>query len=103
MREASWTLPSSPGRPALETSLHTASPQFPGVDFESTGIAFTQDAPGNDAAIRASLVYFKHRWPGEVAVIEGSEDFRTRVWRIAEEVGVPLQGPRPGACSMTKF
>jgi hypothetical protein len=43
----------------------------------------------------------KHRWPGELAEIDGSEDFRRRAWEIAEEVGVPLKGPRPGSRHMS--
>jgi hypothetical protein len=48
----------------------------------------------NDEAIRASLIWFKHRWPGELAEIDGSEEFRRRAWEIADEVGVPIKGRR---------
>lgn len=95
-------LPATPCRTAPETPLHTAAPQFPGVDFQPQHIDFnTRDAEENDLAIRSSLVYFKHRWPGEAAVISGSEAFRIRAWAIAEELGVPLQGPRPGSGALT--
>jgi hypothetical protein len=82
---------------------NSGSPQFPGVVFGSGGIGLNDDAPGNDAAIRASLIYFKHRWPGEVAVIEGSDAFRMKVWAIADDVGVPLQGPRPGSGNVAVY
>src|ERR1700730_977368 len=73
-------LPATPRRTAPETPLHTAAPQFPGVDFQPQHIDFnTRDAEENDLAIRSSLVYFKHRWSGEAAVISGSEAFRIRV------------------------
>jgi hypothetical protein len=75
-------------------------PHFPGVVFGSGGIGLNDEAPDNDAAIRASLIYFKHRWPGEVAVIDGPEAFRLKVWTIADDVGVPLQGPRPESENM---
>ena len=95
-------LPATPRRTAPETLLHTAAPQFPGVDFQPQHIDFnTRDAEENDLAIRSSLVYFKHRWSGEAAVISGSEAFRIRAWAIAEELGVPLQGARPGSGALT--
>jgi hypothetical protein len=71
-------------------------PQFPGVDFVSDGIDLDGEAEENGAAIRAGLVYFKHNWPGQAATVTGSEAFRLKVWKIVEEVGVPLKGPRPG-------
>jgi hypothetical protein len=63
---------------ASETPLHTAAPQFPGVDFQPHQIDFRRDAEENDLAIRSSLVYFKHCWPGQAAVISGSEAFASR-------------------------
>jgi hypothetical protein len=45
-------------------------PQFPGVVFDGRGAELNDQASENDAAIRASLIYFKHRWPGQAAVIE---------------------------------
>ena len=75
-------------------------PQFPGVVFGARGIDLDHEAETNEAAIRASLIHFKHRWPGQAVVLEGSDAFRLKVWAIAEEVGVPLHGPRPGSGSM---
>jgi hypothetical protein len=72
-------------------------PQFPGVVFGARGIDLDHEAETNEAAIRASLIHFKHRWPGQTVVLEGSDAFRLKVWAIAEEVGVPLHGPRPGS------
>jgi hypothetical protein len=94
---ASTSVTTSPRR------VNSELPQFPGVVFGSGGIGLNDDAPENVAAIRASLIYFKHRWPGEVAVIDGPEAFRLKVWAIAEEVGVPLQGPRPGSGNMALY
>src|SRR4051812_17001322 len=89
---------------APETPLHTASPQFPGVDFQPQHIGFnTKDAEENELAIRSRLIYSKHRWPGQAAVITGPEAFRLKVWAIAEELGVPLQGPQPGSGGVTKL
>ena len=39
-------------------------PQFPGVTLDGCGAELNDQASENDAAIRASLIYFKHRWPG---------------------------------------
>jgi hypothetical protein len=44
-----------------------AIPQFPGVDFHRSGVTLTEEAPESDDAIRASLIWFKHRWPEELA------------------------------------
>lgn len=97
MRDRPSGLPSTPRGTTLETPFRTASPQFPGVEFQSHRIDFnTKDAEENELAIRSSLVYFKHRWPGQACVLEGSEEFRIRAWRIAEEFGIRVQGPRPG-------
>jgi len=68
-------------------------PQFPGVDFQERGIELDDRAGENDAAIRASLIYFKHTWPNRSAVLTGSLAFRLRVWELAQELGVPIQGP----------
>ena len=98
MRDRSSNLPSTPRRTALETPFRTASPQFPGVEFQAQSIDFnTKDAEENELAVRSSLVYFKHRWPGGVCVLEGAEEFRIRAWRIAEELGIRVQGPPPGS------
>jgi hypothetical protein len=70
--------------------------QFPGLVFHANGANLDCRAEVNDAAIRAGLIWFKHRWPGELAEIEGSEAFRRRAWEIADEVGVAIKGPRPG-------
>jgi hypothetical protein len=69
--------------------------QFPGLVFHSNGADLDNRAEVNDDAIRAGLIWFKHRWPGQLAVIDGSDEFRRRAWAIADEVGVPLKGPRP--------
>jgi Large polyvalent protein-associated domain 7 len=71
--------------------------QFPGLVFDTHGASLDDHAAVNDDAIRAGLIWFKHRWPGELAVIDGDEEFRRRAWEIADEVGVPLKGPRPGS------
>jgi Large polyvalent protein-associated domain 7 len=71
--------------------------QFPGLVFGVRQVDLDERADQNDAAIRAGLIYFKHRWPGERAEIEGSDAFRVRAWRIAEEVGVSIKGPHPRA------
>jgi Large polyvalent protein-associated domain 7 len=71
--------------------------QFPGLVFDTSGASLDDRAVVNDDAIRAGLIWFKHRWPSELAVIDGSEEFRRRAWEIADEVGVPLKGPRPGS------
>ncbi|HEY1638513.1 MAG TPA: hypothetical protein VGF62_08320 [Rhizomicrobium sp.] len=103
MSKSSWTLPALRRRTLPETPLHTAAPQFPGVDFQPTHIDFnTREAEENELAIRSSLVHFKHRWPGQPAVIEGPEEFRILAWRIAEELGIRLQGPRPGSGALTR-
>jgi len=81
--------------PAPATSSQLA--QFPGVEFGASGVDLDDRASDSDAAIRASLIWFKHRWPGQAAVIEGPEEFRVKVWKIAEEVSVALSGPPPGA------
>jgi Large polyvalent protein-associated domain 7 len=65
--------------------------------FDTTGASLDDRAMVNDDAIRAGLIWFKHRWPGEPAEIDGSEEFRRRAWEIADEVGVPLKGPRRGS------
>ncbi len=72
-------------------------PQFPGVVFGARGIDLDGNAEHNEAATRASLVYFKHRWLGEAVALEGSDAFRLKVWAIADELGVPLQGPLRGS------
>jgi hypothetical protein len=66
--------------------------QFPGLVFHGNGADLDNRAEVNDDAIRAGLVWFKHRWPGQLAVIDGSEEFRRRAWEIADEVGVTPQG-----------
>lgn len=70
--------------------------QFPGLVFDARGVELDKRADQNDAAIRAGLIWFKHRWPGEMAEIEGSPAFREKAWEIADEVGVVLKGPLPG-------
>jgi hypothetical protein len=70
--------------------------QFPGLVFHTGGANLDHRAEVNDEAIRASLIWFKHRWPGELAEIDGSEEFRRRAWEIADEVGVPIKGRRSG-------
>jgi len=77
-------------------------PQFPGVDFIWCGVDLNGEAPDNDAAIRASLIWFKHRFPGQAAEIIGPEEFRRKAWRIAEEVSLPLKGPRPGSGQLAR-
>jgi hypothetical protein len=68
-------------------------PQFPGMVFDDRGVGLDHRAETNDAAIRAGLIYFKHRWPGRFAALEGPQAFQIRVWELAQELGVPLQGP----------
>jgi hypothetical protein len=61
--------------------------QFPGLVFDRRGVELDDRAEQNDAAIRAGLIWFKHRWPGQMAEIEGSEAFRRKVHaeaRVAE-------------------
>jgi hypothetical protein len=102
MGNHSWGLPFMPRRSALETPLHTASPQFPGVEFLPHKIDFsTKEAQENELAIRSSMVYSKHRWPGALCTVDGPEDYRARVWRIAEELGIRMAGPRPGPGAVT--
>jgi hypothetical protein len=76
--------------------------QFPGLVFHGNGADLDDRAEVNDDAIRAGLVWFKHRWPGELAQIDGSEEFRRRAWEIADEVGVPVKGPRPGSRELVR-
>jgi hypothetical protein len=82
-------------RPATSVIPKSELAQFPGLVFDSSGAGFDHRAEVNDDAIRASLIWFKHRWPGALAEIDGSEAFRRRAWEIADEVGVPVKGPRP--------
>jgi Large polyvalent protein-associated domain 7 len=91
-----------PPSPPERTSARPVVPkselaQFPGLVFHGNGADLDHRAEVNDDAIRAGLVWFKHRWPGQLAEIDGSEEFRRRAWEIADEVGVPLKGPRPGS------
>ena len=91
-------LPARTDRGTPSNATKGELPQFPGVRFEDHGIDFDDGvATEDDAAIRASLIYFKHRFPGKTAVIEGSYAFRLRAWAIADEVGLPVKGPRPGS------
>jgi hypothetical protein len=76
------------------------SPQFPGLEFQERGIEFDDRAVDNDAAIRASLIYYKHAWPNRPAVLEGSMEFRVKVWEMAQELGVPMKGPHPLSSSL---
>jgi hypothetical protein len=69
--------------------------QFPGLVFHGNGADLDDRAEVNDDAIRAGLIWFKHRWPGELAQIDGSDEFRRRAWQIADELGVPIKGLRP--------
>jgi Large polyvalent protein-associated domain 7 len=95
--EAEAELLSAPEpRPTVSPVPKSELAQFPGLVFDTSGAGFDHRAEVNDAAIRASLIWFKHRWPGELAEIDGSEAFRRRAWEIADEVGVPVKGPRPG-------
>jgi hypothetical protein len=89
---------------ALSSSkLKSAAPQFPGVEFRATEVALTGDAPDNDLAIRSSLVYFKHRWPGQAAELTGPLAFRLKAWAIAQEVGLPIKGGRPQEGTVTVY
>jgi hypothetical protein len=91
-------LPSPPERPSSGRPVVPKSElaQFPGLVFHGNGADVDHRAEVNDDAIRAGLIWFKHRWPGQLAEIDGSEAFRRRAREIADEVGVPLKGPRPG-------
>lgn len=102
MPNRSLSLPAVLRRLVPETPLRTATPQFPGVEFLPIDFT-TKEAEENELAIRSSLVYFKHRWPGALCIVEGQEDYRARVWRIAEELGIRMAGPRPGSGALTKF
>jgi hypothetical protein len=103
MRDDRSRLPASSRGTLPETPLHTASPQFPGVQFQPQHIDFkTKDAEENELAIRSSLVYFKHHWPDTACVLTGPEDFRARAWRIAEELGIRVQGVRPTSGAVTR-
>jgi Large polyvalent protein-associated domain 7 len=94
--EAEAELLSAPEpRPTASVVPKSELAQFPGLVFHTNGANFDHRAEVNDAAIRASLIWFKHRWPGALAEIDGSEAFRRRAWEIADEVGVPVKGPRP--------
>ena len=75
---------------------HSELAQFPGLVFDVRGVELDDRADQNDAAIRAGLIWFKHRWPGQMAEIEGSDAFRRKAWQIADELGVVIKGPRPG-------
>jgi Large polyvalent protein-associated domain 7 len=91
-------LPSPPERTSSSPLVPKSElAQFPGLVFHGNGADLDHRAEANDDAIRAGLVWFKHRWPGELAEIDGSDEFRRRAWEIADEVGVPLKGPRPGS------
>jgi hypothetical protein len=87
--------PVAPAPPPVKNELA----QFPGLDFRAHHIDLDNRAADNEAAIRASFIYFKHRWPGQVAEIEGPDAFRRTAWRIAQEVGVRIKGgvPRPSS------
>jgi hypothetical protein len=78
-------------------------PQHPGVEFQSNGVELTGEASETDSAIRASLIWFKHQFPGHAAVVTGPDDFRAKVWLLADELGVPLHGPRPGSQSVAVY
>jgi hypothetical protein len=90
-------LPTPPDRGSSAAVIPNAElAQFPGLVFHTAGANLDHRAEVNDEAIRASLIWFKHRWPGELAEVDGSEEFRRRAWEIADEVGVPIKGRRPG-------
>jgi hypothetical protein len=72
---------------------------FPVSTF-TAGIDLDYGAEMNDAAIWASLIWFKHQWRGGTAEIEGPE-VPPQVWAIAAEVGIPLKGIRPGSGQVT--
>jgi hypothetical protein len=78
-------------------------PQFPGVEFRNREIGFKGDAEDNDLAIRSSLVYFKHRYPGVLAELHGPLAFRLKAWAIAQEVGLPIKGGRPATSEVTRY
>jgi Large polyvalent protein-associated domain 7 len=70
--------------------------QFPGLVFDARGVELDDRADQNDAAIRAGLIWAKHRWPGETFEIEGSDAFLRKARQIADEVGVAIKLPRRG-------
>jgi hypothetical protein len=83
--------------PVAPPKANSELAQFHGLHFRANDIDFDTRAADNDAAIRASFIYFKHRWPGRPAEIEGTLAFRVRAWRIAQEVGVRIKGAPPRA------
>jgi hypothetical protein len=89
------------------TFFHAAARSTSGLITSSESCRFIdfnrKDAEKNELAICSSLVYFKHRWPGQACVLEGPEEFRIRAWRIAEELGIRVQGPRPGSGKVTRY
>jgi hypothetical protein len=93
--EQQLDLPSPPERTSSVVPKSELA-QFPGLVFHRNGADLDNRAEVNDDAIRAGLIWFKHRWPGELAQIDGSDAFRRRAWEIADEVGVPIKGRRPG-------
>jgi hypothetical protein len=82
--------------PAAPASPKSELAQFPGLVFDARGVEMDDRAEQNDAAIHAGLIWFKHRWPGQTAEIEGSDAFRRKVLQFADEVGVVIKGQRPG-------
>jgi hypothetical protein len=94
-------LPPTPSRPPAIAPPHTGAPQFEGVAFDARGIDFDHRAEDNELAIRSSLVYFKHRYPGGTATLEGPPGFRALARRLAAEVGVPVEDERPTALTTT--
>ena len=87
--------------PASEAKSDT--PQFPGLEFRATEIGFEGESSENDAAVYASLVCFKHKWPGRCAIVDGSEAFREKVRKIAAEVGGAAEGANTGIHRRIKY
>jgi hypothetical protein len=77
-------------RQVSPSSTNSGPPPLHGVTCDAQGVELDNAASDNDEAIRTSLIWFKHTFPGNLADIDGPEAFRVKVWRIAQEVGTPL-------------
>lgn len=78
-----------------DCSPNYALPELPGIAFDGSGTKLIGRAAASDTAIRAGLTWFKHRYPGQPALIEGPDVFRRRAAYIAANLGIPLQASMP--------
>lgn len=65
------------------------------LQIDHRGITFTGAVNENDDAIRASLVFFKKKWRGKAAALEGTDRFKLKTWVQAQLLGVEIKGWEP--------